>query len=186
MKKLLGVLCVVLLFTGCGGKSQELEQAMGLRARLLASQGCSFDATITADYGDELHTFAMSCESDNRGNVSFSVTAPESIAGITGKVDGEGGKLTFDDKALHFDLMADNQITPVSGPWILMKTLLGGYITSCGMDGEYLRLAVDDSYEDDALHLDIWLNEDDKPVRGEIFFDSRRIVTLELQNFRIQ
>lgn len=186
MKKLLGVLCVVLLFAGCSGKRGELDRAMGLRAELLACQGCSFEATITADYGDELHTFSMDCESDHRGNVSFAVTAPETIAGITGKINGEGGKLTFDDKALHFDLMADQQVTPVSSPWILMKTLLGGYLTSCGMDGEYLRLAVDDSYQDDALHLDIWLDEADLPVRGEIFFDNRRIVTLELKNFRIQ
>ncbi len=186
VKKVLAVLCMLFLLTGCTGKSGELEQAMGLRAKLLACQGCSFDATITADYGDELHTFGMSCQSDNKGNVTFSVTAPESIAGITGKIDASGGKLTFDDKALYFELLADNQITPVSGPWILMKTLMGGYITSCGMDGANLRLSIDDSYEDDALHLDIWLNEDDLPIRGEILFDGRRIVTMELQNFQIQ
>lgn len=38
-----------------------------------------------------------------------------------------------------------------------MKTLRSGYITSAGMDGGRLRLTIDDSYEDDALHLDIWL-----------------------------
>ena len=105
------------------------------------------------------------------------------ITGITGKVSDAGGKLTFDDTALQFDLMAEEQVTPVSAPWILMKTLRSGYITSAGMDGGRLRLTIDDSYEDDALHLDIWLGEDDCPEDAEILYKERRILSLKVTNF---
>lgn len=178
-------LCLAVLLTGCTGKRDEMDRAMGLRAKLLASPGCSFEAAVTADYGNVLHSFCMSCRGDNQGNLSFEVTEPETLAGITGTVGMDGGRLTFDGTALAFDLMADDQISPVSGPWILLKTLLGGCLTDCGVEGQLLRLAIDDSYADDALRMDIWLNEENCPVRGEILFDNRRIVTMDISDFCI-
>ena len=184
MKKLAAVLCVLFLM-GCSGKRGELDRAMTLRANLLGSLGYSFDAEITADYGDKLHTFAMHCTGDNDGNVEFTVTKPETLSGLTGRVSSGDGELTFDDVALHFDLLADGQVSPISGPWILVKTLLGGYLTDCVQEEDLLHLQIDDSYEDDALHLDIWLNEENLPVQAEIYYDSRRIVTMAVSNFTI-
>ena len=158
---------------------------MGLRADLLGCSQCTFDAVITADYGDELHTFAMNCTGSGSGDLFFTVTAPESIAGITGKFEGKKGMLTFDGFALEFPRLTDDQITPVSGPWILLRTLVGGYLTSCGPDGDNLRVTINDSYEDDALTLDVWLNTENAPIRAEILYDGRRIVTMDIENFRI-
>lgn len=184
--KKLAVLLIVLLFLGgCSGKQEELERAMALRAKLLASE-CSFHAKITADYGDKLHVFAMACQGDSRGNLTFTVTEPESITGITGIISQDGGKLTFDDTALAFPLMADDQLTPVSAPWILLKTLRGGYLRTANAEGELLHLTIDDSYEEDALQLDIWLNGDSQPVQADILYDGRRILTLEVTNFVLQ
>lgn len=185
MKKLVSVLVLLLVLTGCAGNNGELDRAMALRAKLLAASGCSFDAVITADYGDKTYSFSVACTSDGQGNVTFTVNEPESIAGITGTISGEGGKLTFDDTALAFELLADGQVTPVSAPWLLVKTLRGGYVSACGVDGEQIRISVDDSYEEDAMHLDIWLGEGDLPVRGDILFDDRRILSLEVKNFKI-
>lgn len=185
MKRIGAILIAVVLLCGCTGKSDELERVMTLRAKLLGCMEVRFDAAITADYGDEVHTFAMSCTGDNQGNLQFTVTQPESIAGITGSIGENAGALTFDDVALAFPLMADEQVTPVSGPWILLRTLLGGYLTACGMEGDKLRVSIDDSYEDDALQLEIWLNEDDLPVQAEIIYDGRRIVTMEIEHFEI-
>lgn len=185
MKRIGALLLALVLLTGCTGHRKELDRVMTLRAKLLGSISCTFDAEITADYGDAIHTFAMECQGDNLGNLLFRVTAPESISGITGEFTGGEGKLTFDDSALAFPLLADDQVTPVSGPWIFLKTLMGGYLTSCGQDGDYLRVTIDDSYEEDALRLDIWLNGEDVPVLGEIYYDGRRIVTLKITNFVI-
>ena len=185
MKRLALAAVLMVLLTGCMDKDDSLDRAMGLRAKLLAGDGCSFDARITADYGEGLNTFSVTCTSDSKGNVTFSVTEPETITGITGTISDEGGKLTFDDQALAFPLLADGQVTPVSAPWLLVKTLRGGYLTACGKDGEQLRVSIDDSYADDALHLDIWLGGSDLPVRAEILYKDRRILSLEIKNFQI-
>lgn len=177
---------MLVLLSGCAGQSRELERGIALRTKILGSPLCSFDADIAADYGDKLHVFSMQCLVDCRGTVRFTVTAPESISGIQGSVDGGQGTLRFDNTALHFPLLADNQASPVSAPWLLMKALRGGCITSAGRDGELLRLSIDDSFDDDALHLDIWLDGADTPIRGEVLYRERKILSLDVKNFTIQ
>ena len=186
MKRVGCLLLLLLVLTGCSGKNMELERGLALRSRLLSGQGCSFDITVTADYGDELYSFTMNCQGDSKGNLTFCVIEPESIAGITGTVSEEGGKLTFDDAALEFSLMADGQLSPVSAPWIFLRTLRSGYLTSAGVEDSLLRLTIDDSYEDDALQLDIWLDELDIPIRGEVLYADRRILSMDVSNFQIQ
>ena len=185
MKKVPALLLILLLLSGCANARDQIDRALGLRSRLLQGEGCSFTAGITADYGDQLHTFTLECRGDRQGNLAFTVTEPETIAGITGIISGDGGKLTFDDTALDFPLLADGQVTPVSAPWLLLMTLRGGYLTGAGEEGELLRLAVDDSYEEDALHLDIWLDGEDRPVQADILYDGRRILSMTIANFQI-
>jgi len=184
MKRLCSLLLVVVLFlTGCGSGASELDEAMELREKLLKASGCAFDAAVTADYGDKLFSFRLRCQGDGAGNLTFSVLEPESIAGISGTVSSGGGALTFDDTALSFPMMADGQVTPVTAPWLLLKTLRSGYLTSAGLEGETLRMAIDDSYQEDALHLDIWA-EGEKITRGEFLYDGRKILSVDVADFQ--
>lgn len=181
MKKWAISFLFLICLTGCGG-SEEIERGMALRSSLLRSPG-AFDVHITADYGEKCHQFSMNCCFDENGNLDFTVTAPEEISGITGNIKNSTGALTFDDTVLYFDLMTDDQLSPVSAPWIFLKTLRSGYLTAAGEEEDLLRLTIDDSYEEDALHLDIWMDSENMPVRGEILYDGRRILSLDVENF---
>lgn len=184
MKRLCSLALILALFlTGCGVGASELDEAMAIREKLLKASGCSFDAAVTADYGDKIFGFRLRCQGDGAGNLTFTVLEPESIAGISGTVSGSSGALTFDGTALSFPLMADGQVTPVTAPWLFLKTLRGGYITSAGREGESLRMAIGDSYQDDALHLDIWA-EEGTPTRGEILYDGRKILSVDVADFQ--
>ena len=186
MKKLAALLMIFLMLTGCSETRDMLDKAMTFRADLLACESCTFDASVTADYGDEIYSFGMHCTGDNDGNLEFTVTSPETIAGITGEISGGEGALTFDDQAVAFPLLAEGQVTPVSGPWILLRTLMGGYLTACSKEEDLIHLMVRDSYEADALDLEIWLDDNMHPVQTEIGYEGRRILTMEIENFQIQ
>ena len=184
MKKAGLFAAVLLILSGCTNTTKEIERGMTLRTRLLQSSSCSFRAEITADYGDLVYTFGMDCLGNADGNMNFTVTKPESIAGISGKITEENGSLTFDQQALFFSLLTDEQLSPVSAPWILLKTLRTGYLTSACVEDGQLRLTIDDTYEDDALQLDIWLNEQDVPKHAEIVYGGRKILSLDVTEFR--
>ena len=89
------------LFSGCSENPKEIETALELRSKLLQAQSCSFEADVTADYGDKLHIFTMDCIVETNGDVAFSIIKPDSISGIRGTLSGEGGKLLFEEAALH-------------------------------------------------------------------------------------
>ena len=158
---------------------------MLMRNRILSANECSFLAEITADYGEKIQTFTLSCTVDAQGDLAFCVVSPESISGIAGIIDDKGGKLKFDQTMLSFPLLADGQLSPVSAAWILMHTLRSGYIASCGTDENLNRATIYDSYSEDALQLEVWFDGDLTPVQGEIIWDGRRILTVTVSNFVI-
>lgn len=162
-----------------------MARGLQLRSRICSALSCSFDAEITADYGDQTHTFSVGCSFDASGNLKFVVQSPETIAGIEGSIDTAGGKLQFDVTALAFPLLADDQLSPISAPWILMKTLRSGFITSAGKVDGYTRLIVDDSFDSDPLTLHIFLDDSNSPTEAEIYWHNRRILTLSICNFQM-
>ena len=180
--KLATILCVAIILCGCGNASDSLKDGMELRRQILESSGCSFHSTITADYGEKIYVFEMDCKTDKEGTLQFTVTSPDTIAGITGKISNEGGAITFDDKVLAFQTIADGQLTPVTAPWMLMKTLRSGYIRDSAKTDVGFEISVDDSYEEDALRLNV-LVKNGMPAEGEIFWQGRRILTVAVDDF---
>lgn len=185
MKKWVLLLAMAVCLAGCAGQTGELEQGMALRSKVLQAEKCTFSAKITGDYGDKVCVFAMDCVAEETGDVTFTVTAPETISGITGTLTGNGGSLTFEDTALHFGLLAEGLASPISAPWVLMQALRSGPIIAAGTEDDRLRLTLTDSYRDTALQLDVWCNGDALPVAVEIAQDDRTILSLVVDNFTI-
>ena len=156
-----------------------------MREKLTQASSCQFDVRIVADYKEYLYTFEMQCTQDTNSDLHFVVTAPETIAGLTGIVSSNSGKLIFDDKALAFPTLADDQITPVSAPWVFMNTLKSGYIRACGKEEDGYFLTIDDSYQENALQLDIRTDHDFIPMHADILWQGRRILALTISNYRL-
>lgn len=174
---------VVVFLSGCTKETTALERAMQLRSQLTAGNGCAFDVVVTADYSEHIYQFRMHCQTDRSGDLMFSVVAPETIAGISGIVTTQCGKIVFDDKVLAFDTIVEGNVSPVSAPWLMIKTLCGGYIKACSEDSDGLYIQIDDSYAENSLFMEIWTNGQDLPVRGEILWEGRRILSMDVDNF---
>lgn len=184
MKKCLCLAALLLVLPGCALDGGDTEQALAFRQTLQEAKGICFDAGITADYGDRVERFTLRCQADPRGDLNFTVLHPAEISGITGSVAGSQGKLTFDDTVLAFPMLAQQRLSPLSGPWVVVQALLKGYITSCVREGELLHLTVNDSYEDDPLTLELWIR-DNALAAAEIGWRGLRQMTLEIENFSL-
>lgn len=183
MRKTVIVLMLVLIISGCHQTEGGMEKILDLRNQLQTCEHCSFTSEITADYGETIYKFTMRCEIDGDGNLSFEVDEPDTLQGISGTISGGEGNLVFDDKMLAFQLLADDQITPVSAPWIVMNTLRGGYIRACAETDAGVKAIIDDSYEEDSLQVDVWLDESGVPSEAEILWDGRRILSVIIKDF---
>jgi len=185
LKRMLALTALMLGMTGCSIENAPIDRALSFRSDLLSGEGCSYGAEVTADYGDELYVFSMDCRGTAGGDVTFTVTGPEVISGISGTVSNDGGTLTFEDTTLHFGLLTDDQLSPVSGPWIFLRTLRSGCISSACVEEQLLHITADDSYADDALTLDIWLDGENRPVGADVLYDGKRILSMKIENFTL-
>ncbi len=185
MKRKLWLILFCIFVSGCSGENRDLSAAMKFREELLAAESCSFRAEVTADYGDSLNEFSMDCQGDQKGTVTFEITAPESIAGIRGTLEARGGNVLFEGEALYFPLLTDDQLTPASAPWVFLRSLRSGCITAVCREEELLHLTVDDSFEEDALKLDVWFQDDKIPVRADILYNGKRILSLKVDSFTV-
>lgn len=181
--KLAAIICTVVLFCGCQKTDSDISRALMLRNKLVASNGCSFQAEIVADYGEDIYTFTLECEFNQLGDMTFRVNEPDVIHGIQGEVSENTGKLTFDDKVVAFQTMADGQLTPVIAPWLFIKTIRSGYIDGCSDAEGGLFISADDSYGENALHLNIWMDDALTPKKGEIYWQGRRVLTIFVEFF---
>lgn len=182
MRRLALTLAMVVLLSGCSFGNQEMEEALKIRGRLVSSP-CSFRCHITADYIETIEQFTLDCSVDSDGALTFSVVEPQTISGVSGKVNWQEGALTFDEAVLAFPLMADDRISPVVSPWLLINTLKQGCITACTREGGGLHLTIDDSYSDDALTLEVWTDGEGNPISGEICWQGRRVVSMSVVEF---
>lgn len=185
MKRVCTVLIIVFILCGCSQTEEPIDAAMTLRDSVLSSNGTSFVAEITADYADVLYTFELECRSDQDGSLSFTVTAPKSVSGITGIISNDQQSLTFDDKILAFPPLSDGQLTPVIAPYLFLNSLRSGYLSACGKDGDGYCIYIDDTFRDHPLQLHLYTDADFVPFRAEMIYNNLRILSVDIADFTL-
>lgn len=173
----------MVFLSGCASENGSLDHAMSFRKKLLAANGCSFRVKLYADYGDSIYSFTMDCVADAMGDLDFSVEEPETIQGICGKISETGGNLTFDGMMLAIPKLADEQLTPISAPWVLLHSLRSGYIQSAGTTERGHLIRLEDSYCEDPLTVDVYTDRDGLPASAEILWRGKRILSMEIGQF---
>ena len=172
---------MLVFLLGCSGRNPAMEEALALRSRCL-SGNVSFETELRADYITNIESFTLECTFDEKGEMTFCVSEPDDIEGIRGTVTGTEGTVVFDDVVLGYPLLAEGRLSPLAAPWVLVKALREGCIVTAGREGENLHLTIDDSYADNALTVDIWL-EDGQLREAEIAWEGRRCVTMTVEDF---
>ena len=159
-----------------------MDRAIAFRGRLISGGGCSFRAQITADYGQEVQHFALECEADEDGQISFSVIEPSTVEGITGVVQGDEGTITYDGLQLVFPLMVYGQISPVSAPALLASSWVKEFILSAGMDGNIYRASYEKKINDKVILIDTYF-EKDIPISADLCYNGYTVMHMNITNF---
>ena len=94
--------------------------------------------------------------------------------------------LTYDDNVLAFPAMVQDHLVPAAAPWLFLNTLRSGYLSGCSKDGLGYCLYIDDNFQEQPLQLLIYTDEATTPIRAEIIYNDRRILTIDIKNFILQ
>ena len=143
MRKCLVCVLMIILLTGCGAAegSEAEELALTIRGEYLAIDSCAVQAAITADYGQRVYQYEMAA-AVNGDETVLTLSAPETVAGLTARITGEDGLLEFDGVAVETGPLDGQGLTPVSALPALLEEARSGYMTAGALeeDGAVLRV----------------------------------------------
>ncbi len=191
------VLMMTLLLTACGGGgtgSEAEELALRVRGEYLSMTGCSGSAVITADYGQRIYRYELQFTADEEETV-LTLTAPETVAGITARLsDGKGSLLEYDGAVLETGPLNEGGLTPVSAIPAILTALREGYLDVCALEeGEepQLRLLIRDPEQrpgtGTGTEMTLWFDADTRQLcRGEVSQDGFCIIQCEFSDFKVE
>ena len=183
------VLMTTLLLAGCGpaGVSQAEELALEIRVELLEMDSCTARLEITADYGQRVYQYEMAAAVTGEDTV-LTLSAPETVAGLTARLSGEGSALEFDGLAVDTGPLDGAGLTPVSAFPALLEAARTGYILSCGLEEDTGLLRVDcgdpAGSPGSGTETALWFDPETHALaKGEISVDGFRAISCQVSDF---
>ena len=193
MRKLL--LCVpmmiLLLLPACkggpAGASEAETLSLALRGEYLEMTSCAATAAITADYGQRVYQYELAVSVSGEETL-LTLSAPETVAGITARLTGKDSLLEYDGMSVETGPLDGDGLTPVSAIPALLEAAKSGYVAACALeeDGALLRLDCGDpeGRPGTGVETSLWFDASTHAlVRGEISVDGFRAILCEFSDF---
>ena len=189
MRKLLLCVPMILLLAGCSPAkvSQAEEMALKIRGEYLEMTACSARLAVTADYGQRVYQYEMDAAVEGE-DVTLTLTAPETVAGMTASLTGEEGKLEYDGVWTETGTLDEDGLTPVSAFPALLEAARSGYISACALSEEENLLRVDcgdpTGNPGEGREVVLWFDPATGALaKGEISVDRFRVILCECSDF---
>ena len=186
------MMTLCLLLPGCGGQSMdEVDQlTLDLRGAYLALAGVTAQLEVEADYGRRVYDYAMELNWRREGETTVTVTAPETVAGITARIAAGETFMEYEGVSLETSPMDESGLSPLGAGPALLRAAAEGFIAESGFDAlgetECLRLLCRDpeGAPGEGTEYALWFD----PVtwdllRGEISVDGRRVISCGITSF---
>ena len=177
------ILVCLLCFFGCSKEEGHLASAIEFRAKLVQAGGCSYTALITADYGDYIQSFRLSCDADVQGNVRFTLIEPETLSGISATVTEGGSRIDYDGLIVALEQLADDRLAPAAAPGIILESWLSGYIQWAGHDEEVYRVTYRQELNYVLFSIDTFF-KNELPFSAEVCYNNERILEMKIEEFQ--
>lgn len=179
MKKLcLCLLSLALLLSGCG-TDREAARRDSFAEALSARHDLCFTADLRAEYPDKTLRFRLACEEDGEG-CTVRVLEPEEIGGVSVHLAADGAQLRFEEIRLDTGPLDRSGLSPATALPKLLSALRTGHLESVWKEGD---LTVWELIPDDALRVQVWLDDALVPQRAKLISEGRVSVFLEISDW---
>ena len=174
------------ILCACNGQenTDPAQQALAFRQNVMQNI-CSFEAEISADFGDTVCLFTLSCIHTPGNGTQMTITAPETLAGLTATASEEGAKLVFDGAEAAFGTLEGLGLSPMTAPELLAEAWEAGYIQYTGLEDGLLHVTYLCGYDEDEYRADTWF-QNGAPVRAELSCDGYMAVQIDVTDFNLR
>lgn len=172
------------LLCACSSKEKTIQAPMEFRTNLLKAGACTFSLHATEEFDDRVYDFSLACTCQTDGTTEATVSAPESISGISARTDGKTGELICEGTVLSFGVNPDARLAPLAVPSTLVNAWAGGYIASSGKDGAEECTVYELGYGDDTLKVYTWSSAGGVPLRVELALNGEVLCRGDLSDFQ--
>lgn len=150
---------------------------------------CAAQAVVTADYGQRVYRYELSA-AVNGEEALLTLTAPETVAGLTARIEEDEGWLEYDGAILETGELAPGGLTPMGAIPALLETARSGYLDTCVLEelGEVQALRVvsrdPEEKQGSGTETTLWFDAATHAlVRGEISQDGVCVLQCEFSQF---
>lgn len=193
MRKLL--CCVLMtmlpLLTACGtgqGRENQAETlALTIRGEYLEMTDCTAVAEVTADYGQRVYQYTIDVDWGEE-ETTLTLTAPETVAGMSARLQGKDSFLEYEELSLETGPMDDRGLTPVSAVPALLEAARSGYIRTCALEEERLRVDCGEPEGEpgQGREITLWFHRDTHVLEGgEVRLDGVRAILCQFREFEM-
>ena len=179
MKKVLLLLPLLLclLLSACG--NPVLDRFESFSQALREREGLTFTAKLTALYPDRTAEFSLRYSLGD-GVQRVTVLAPDTISGISARIEPGKTALEYDGVILDTGVLDAYGLTPMSALPLLTQALCQGHGSAFWSEEGYdaVELLIDDHTK-----ATVWFGEGFVPCRAEIQSDETVTVQCEITNW---
>ncbi|MBQ3275729.1 MAG: hypothetical protein IJH47_01555 [Oscillospiraceae bacterium] len=175
-------LTIPLLLTGCAARRQDENEWKAWQGDLARAEEITFTAGIVSRGGTEEVSFTAEVRR-GEGRTALTVTAPETIRGVTAVTEGASPRLEYDGLILELCPLDDDAIPPCAAGDLLIRGVSEGWLLWTGRSGER-RTAAFQGPGGETVTL--WREEDGAPVCAEIARGENPELTVYISNWQIK
>jgi len=160
MKKIIPILALCVLLSGCGDKGFAVEEVQSQYERITTAE---MEAEVTLCGERESMLFLLNCRYCAAGKTEVSLLEPEELAGITATVEGEDFTVSYGGMILPAGSL--ESVCPANVLPCLLQVIGHGYVTGYGRetidDVECLSISLDSvTAEGETYSCRAWLDSD--------------------------
>ena len=176
-RTILFALMIPLLLTGCGAR-RDAENWKAFAEAVETAERISFHAEITAHWETSSASFGADIAREG-GETLITLTAPETVSGITVRAkDGETA-VEFDGVILSLDSGRNETLSPCGAPQRMLAALTHGAM-------EYSAASSASFAGPDGESVTLWRDETGALTGAEIARDGRKFLTLEITEWVVE
>ena len=176
------VICVLLVLCGCGAAS-PMETAEEIKTELGGYSALTLTANITASYENCVYDFKIKCAKE-AGELEIEILKPESLAGITARLEEDGFTLSYDGVEMSTGKLTEEGLSPAGALPVLIEQWTEGYASGAVYEtrGDREALALDTNITDTVKQRTWFDRETHLPIYSEISENGVVVVTCEFEN----